>query len=1228
MKHRRLFTLTGFLTVLSFLFCAGAHTLTNNTNNISSTAEAATIETVTLTNSDYNKGYLRTKNTYSITNGNSFVLQYHLVSDTSVAGASTPYPYRCFSPLAANAGSAWNNMVMYYGTGNFISLNALGVDLGAWDNFNRYVSDTTFRWVWNANGSVSLYVGSGDSGTNLTKYDNAVQAANFFDIPNLFNYTTSGYVYLMGNSYQGDFTIDSIKIGQAANSSATPTWLINNDSSIQANWEHADSSGADLITYGTRQVVEADGRDFSETFINDDETIFSTKDTNGYQHNIANGWYNVTNATNGSNIYPNFAYKNFVAEFVLKIDAGWFGFCFAVPSMIAGPLWTEGYGARPFVNLSAAGLEVWNIGASGKIGDYGATECAGISGKTIRFKIKCIDNTALFSLDNGNGTYQDLAWLQNVSTMGYLCMTMTEGCSYSIDTFAVDNLDLTSSNPTDTTSIKSFSVESGESYAGNVSATSAYGNSIRYYVDSNSASSQGTFTLNMTTGSYTFAASSTASSGDYTVVINLEDHGLITTCTITITISGGIDHIVINTASVKKQYLIGDDFDITGLTVRGYAGSTFRAIMSIDWGYQIDDGAMNSVGKHNCLVYLLADQTINASFEFEVFETIPSEDTPLPPALNEYYYSYQLGSKINVNIPVNFRSLPLESVKNGNNVLQASIDYLYSSDSIMLTKTYLESLLCGNNAITITTSAGSATFVLEILQAEIPEEDLTPTSSSSTITYVLGSSNGASVVLDLKGQNITTITLGDNTLTTTDYTFLDNRLIISSSYLNNLEADIYFLTVYTATGECIITLVVEENEQSAQLNPNITNPSATYVLGSATNITFTVDYKGSNLSRLSYNGEIIDPLNYSYTNSSITLKSLYLDNFDEGLYTFVLDSALGSAKFLINIVKTTEQSKVAPSVANAYMTFNKGSNADLSISCNLYGLDINYLTKDAYILTNGSINSGDYYLDGSVIKMRSAYLNDLDLGTYTFNLETDGGSVSYFVVIKRAQAAPTVEEPSMTFRKNNPEDVEFVVNLGGANITSITMDNGSITSNDYAIGGTNVTFYSSFLQTLDNGDYSFAITTVGGTVKVSIAVINGTEPTVLPEPPTIVGDAYMAFDINNKEDIVFEFSLHGEQFRALIMDGELLERGVDYVFDDANQTLTFAKEWLDSQSNTLTFTLRSTGGSVNFTIGIIEEQGEVIANGCVTSISTISFASIGLIALIGFFAYKKRKIDE
>ena len=165
--------------------------------------------------SSYNQGYFRTGSKITRGSGQSVVFQFKAI-ELCPAGQ-----WFC---LQFTDGYAWaSNMLMMDLLGNMVFLNGASVPYNMEGTATQWIatnSVTSYRFVWNADGSVDLY-GSND-GTNFAKL--CYFAAGTFTVPE------TGYIGFYGNGMTGTCLIDDAKVGLATNAALEGlTWTIEDD---------------------------------------------------------------------------------------------------------------------------------------------------------------------------------------------------------------------------------------------------------------------------------------------------------------------------------------------------------------------------------------------------------------------------------------------------------------------------------------------------------------------------------------------------------------------------------------------------------------------------------------------------------------------------------------------------------------------------------------------------------------------------------------------------------------------------------------------------------------------------------------------------------------------------------------------------------------------------------------------------------------------------------------
>lgn len=115
--------------------------------------------------------------------------------------------------------------------------------------------------------------------------------------------------------------------------------------------------------------------------------------------------------------------------------------------------------------------------------------------------------------------------------------------------------------------------------------------------------------------------------------------------------------------------------------------------------------------------------------------------------------------------------------------------------------------------------------------------------------------------------------------------------------------------------------------------------------------------------------------------------------------------------------------------------------------------------------------------------------------------------------------APSFIDLSVTFDKNNPEDLILLWNLEGLEVTSITLNGVELSPSSYSFNDTGVTVFESHLSTLAYGNYNLVVTTKGGNDSVIIVVTGVEVPTISPVRVTFYTGTndHVIVDINLKD---------------------------------------------------------------------------------------------------------------
>jgi hypothetical protein len=128
------------------------------------------------------------------------------------------------------------------------------------------------------------------------------------------------------------------------------------------------------------------------------------------------------------------------------------------------------------------------------------------------------DGTVTVSMKNATDTKETLLHTyKEVNTDGYVALCSTAGGNFTIDNFAIQNLDgneLVNAAPVANSETKT--VKAGETLAANVTATDADDTALTYELVNDGTADKGTLTFDAATGGYNFVAKADAKAGSVT----------------------------------------------------------------------------------------------------------------------------------------------------------------------------------------------------------------------------------------------------------------------------------------------------------------------------------------------------------------------------------------------------------------------------------------------------------------------------------------------------------------------------------------------------------------------------------------------------------------------------------------------------------------------------------------------------------------------------------------
>jgi hypothetical protein len=148
-----------------------------------------------------------------------------------------------------------------------------------------------------------------------------------------------------------------------------------------------------------------------------------------------------------------------------------------------------------------------------------------------------------------------------------------------------------------------------------------------------------------------------------------------------------------------------------------------------------------------------------------------------------------------------------------------------------------------------------------------------------------------------------------------------------------------------------------------------------------------------------YNGEtkLTKTTHYTVVGGAVTLKATYLDDLEEGDYTFTIKTAQGNVSAVITVADTTTLS-ADPATAS----FDKNTSGEgyddvvVEVKHNTSGVTLTSVHNGEVTLTPTT----HYTADGLVVTLLKTYLATLDEGAVTITFKTNKGDVDAVITIE------------------------------------------------------------------------------------------------------------------------------------------------------------------------------------------------------------------------------------
>jgi len=326
-----------------------------------------------------------------------------------------------------------------------------------------------------------------------------------------------------------------------------------------------------------------------------------------------------------------------------------------------------------------------------------------------------------------------------------------------------------------------------------------------------------------------------------------------------------------------------------------------------------------ALGENELTITSTSDGYTN--FKLNVSKSDPQpgpEPVKADPVFGSTLYTYTKKSSTGLTLLVDYKGGEVtdlyQGTKEEGTKLLLGTNYFVGKTSIVLPDTFLSSLPESSQVFTLVTDIGKSSTTVSVKnEGSTPAVSEPPAVSSLSYDFGKGSESDLRVVVDFRSQPLESLREGQNTLSLgTDYTKSDTDILFKATYLNSLALGAHTYTLKTNGGEVSFAINVSDliKPVSPAQAPTIVNPTASYILGSSTDITFATDYKGEGVSSVSlYKGsalqkELALKEEFSITESAITLKKEFLESFkdtSETVYKIKIETVGGVAEIALTI---------------------------------------------------------------------------------------------------------------------------------------------------------------------------------------------------------------------------------------------------------------------------------------------------------------------------------------
>lgn len=293
---------------------------------------------------------------------------------------------------------------------------------------------------------------------------------------------------------------------------------------------------------------------------------------------------------------------------------------------------------------------------------------------------------------------------------------------------------------------------------------------------------------------------------------------------------------------------------------------------------------------------------------------------------------------------------------------------------------------------------------------------------------------------------------------------VEHTELITENFFQNNNGYLSFVLYnnkYSQGNDFNITYEIENEGEIIMPAVQVANEDLTYDLASNSDFTlyfeddFVISMQGNSITQSDYN--------LSQITNSLTINREYMVILDtEQTYDFTIIAE--QSQTVVSIIITGEIIQISTNARN--YIFDKGSPNDLIIQ--IRGSDI------FSSISGQSINASRYQFNEDILTIKKEYLSQLTNGEKSFTVYGMQSYINITVFVKGQTVIPlgiVLQNNTFAFDNKNKADINISI-LGGV---PVRLTGNAVTADDYEIIITDLVIYKSYLENLNNGEYTFKV---------------------------------------------------------------------------------------------------------------------------------------------------------